>query len=70
MNELLLKTYNEHIDELKAQNAELLEALEDVMVMFPDMCADADMCNDPHTLGIINKARDAIAKGADDETKE
>ena len=50
----------ERIATVESQNAELLEALRDVMTMFPDMCADADMCNDPHTLGTINKAREAI----------
>ena len=43
-------------------NDALLEALIAVMVMFPDMCADADMCDDPHTLATINKAHEAIAE--------
>ena len=43
----------------------MLEALENIMSEYPDMCADAGTCADPNTLGKINRARAAIesAKG-------
>jgi hypothetical protein len=57
-----MEVYANEVTRLESQNAALLEALQAVMVMFPDMCADANMCDDPHTLSIINKAQNAIAK--------
>ena len=49
---------------LEAANAALLEALRSVMVMFPDMCADASLCDDPHTLSAINQAQAAIRQAS------
>ena len=44
--------------------ADLLEALQAIMVMFPDICTGADMCADPHTLSTITKATEAIRKAS------
>ena len=41
---------------------DLLAALERVMTVFPEMCADVGMCDDPYTMSIINQARAAIEK--------
>lgn len=47
---------------LQDTNADLLRALQSIMVEYPDMCADANMCDDPHTLGKIERAREAICE--------
>ena len=56
----LLETAAER-DQLRDTNAELLAALERVMKVYPDMCADVGMC-DPYNMSIINQARAAIEK--------
>ena len=47
---------------LIAAAPELLAALQSIMVFYPDMCADAGMCADPHTMSLIHAGRAAIAK--------
>ena len=47
---------------LEATNTDLLEALEAVTTEYVNMCEIEGMCNDPHTLGTINKAQSAIRR--------
>lgn len=41
---------------------DLVSLLRKIMVMFPDMCADANMLDSPFTLSLINQAQDALIK--------
>ena len=55
MNELLLKTYNEHIDELKAQNTALVYALEATYSVIEDLSDTGDLDREG-TLGFLAEA--------------
>ena len=55
MNELLLKTYNEHIDELKERNADLLYALEAIHSVIEDLSDTGDLDREG-TLAFLSEA--------------
>ncbi len=57
-----IRFLNNEINNQQDTITELLHILNRIMVMFPDMCADADMLDDPSVLALITQAREVITE--------